>query len=382
MRLSAAATILLLASCVESNIESSAPAPQSENTPVAAEATDPAPNPSTDPTPSPTATPTPDPTPTPMPDPTPTPSKPVLPPACDALSARDSAVAMYALPDAGEAPFQAALAKAKSHIEVMVYLMGRGAILDALKAAPANHVTTRVILDQSQASANQKYFDELKNAGAEVHWSDTGFTYMHAKVLVVDGETAVITTGNYSKQFSIDVERNFVAVLEDEQDLEDLTEIFEADWAKRTPALDCTRLLVSPVNSKDRLLAHIASATTTLDIESMQFADWSVRYAVKDAKNRGVAVRVLLADPSWIDANTSAATWLKGIGVEARWMKTPHVHTKAITVDGTKSYVGSINLSSTSLTKNREVGIITDDAAAVFVVENTFNTDWPTATAF
>ena len=346
------------------------PITEAPGDPEAEETTDPDPAPS--PTPTPTPTPTPDPKPTPQP----------LPPACDMLSPRDSAVAMYATPEAGEAPFQAALARAKSRIDVMVYLMGRGAILDALKAAPALHIPTRVILDYSQIDANQKYFDELVAAGAEVHWSDSAFTYMHAKVMIVDGEIAVLTTGNYSKQYSIEKERNFVTVLEDAQDLEDLNEIFDADWTKRTPDLACTRLIVSPVNSKDRLLAHIKSATSTLDIESMQFADTSVRNAVKERKLAGVTVRVLLADPNWITANASAATFLKGLGIEARWTKTPPVHTKAISVDGKTAYVGSINLSSTSLTKNREVGIVTDDAAALHVVTNTFAKDWANATPF
>lgn len=50
-------------------------------------------------------------------------------------------------------------------------------------------------------------------------------------------------------------------------------------------------------------------------------------------------------------------------------------------VDGQRAYVGSINLSWTSLTKNREVGLVVGEPANVATMETTLEKDWATASA-
>ncbi len=299
---------------------------------------------------------------------------------CNATDPRDIAIEVVPTPEAGEQPYLDALASAQQSIDVEIYLMGYGGILDTLKAKAQAGVHVRVILDQYKKDTNQKYFDQLAAAGAEVKWSSPEFTYQHAKFLLVDSEVFVISTGNFSKQYSIDLERNFVATDRDPADLIDLAALFEADWAGQALAMPCTRLVVSPINSRDRIIELIASATSTLTIESMQFADYKVRDAVKARVQAGVDVRVLLADVSWIDANASAVSFLKGLGVTVKWI--PHLHTKAIVADGVRAYLGSENLSQTSLDKNREVGVVMTDASSVAPIVSTFESDWATGTTF
>jgi cardiolipin synthase A/B len=300
---------------------------------------------------------------------------------CNATDPRTVPVEMFATPEAGEAPYVDALATAQHEIRVQVYLMGYGGILDTLKAKAQAGVAVKVILDRAKIDTNQKYFDALVAAGAEVHWSDARFTFQHAKFFVVDDRVAVMSTGNYSKQFSIDLERNFAIVDRDPADLLDLVELFDADWAGSPPTtMACTRMVISPINARDRILALIASAQSTLLIESMQFADTDVRAAVKARIDAGVDVRILLADPSWIDANASAATFLRGLGVEPKMI--PHLHTKVIVADGARAYVGSENLSWTSLDKNREVGVIVTEATSIAPLVATFEADFTAGTVY
>jgi cardiolipin synthase len=301
------------------------------------------------------------------------------PTACEATSPRSVAPAVFALPDAGEQPFLETLGRAQSSIRVMVYLMGYGGILDTLVAKAQAGVKVQIILDQGQVDTNQKYFDQLTAAGAEVRWSDPQFPYMHAKTIVVDGVEALVSTGNFSKSYSIELERNFVARVADPDDVAVLVALFDADWERLTPALDCTRFLVSPVNSRARLLALIDSATSTLTIESMQFADAEVRTHVAARQAAGVAVRAILADTAWIDANVDGAAFLAAHGIEARSI--PHCHVKALVADGARAYIGSENLSQTSLNRNREVGLVVTEPEAVAVVTGTFERDWAVGTA-
>ena len=302
-------------------------------------------------------------------------------PACDALSPRTVPLEVHVLPDEGEAPLAGELAKATRTIRVMVYEMGYGAVLDALKERAGKGITVSVILDVGQKSINQKYFDQLTQAGAAVHWSDPRFPYMHAKTYVVDEAVAVISTGNYLVS-NVLKERNYVAIDRDADDVATVVSLFDADFAGKEPDLTCTRLLVSPLNARDRLLALIDSATKTLDIESMQFADTAVRTAVANRVAAGVTVRVILADPGWIDTNTDAAAFLAATKVPAKYLTSPTIHVKAIVVDGARAYVGSENVSYTSLSKNREIGLISDQVDMIATMNKTFESDWAKGTSF
>jgi phosphatidylserine/phosphatidylglycerophosphate/cardiolipin synthase-like enzyme len=311
-----------------------------------------------------------------------TPSAPPPPaPACEVSVPRTSPIELSVLPEAGAAPFTSVLERATRTIRVMVYLMGTGPILDTLEAKARAGVDVRVILDVGQKGVNQKYMDRLAAAGADVIWSDPQWSYMHAKTLVVDEAEAVVSTGNYD-QYHMASERNYAMHDTDPADVDVLVKLFDADFTRTSPDLSCTRLVVSPVNSRDRIVALVASAKTSIDVESMQLADADVRDALAERAAAGVTVRALLADPGWIDANASAAAFLAAHGIEARSMKKPGVHVKAIVVDGAAAYAGSENLSYTSLSKNREVGAIFDEPANVAAMQATFTTDWASATPF
>lgn len=299
---------------------------------------------------------------------------------CNATDPRPAPVEVVPTPEAGEQPYVDALQAAQHSIDVEVYLMGYGGILDQLQAKATAGIPVRVILDRANMDTNQKYFDALTAAGAQVKWSDPGFVYQHAKFFVIDNQTAVISTGNFSKTYSILLERNFVATDRDPADLADLHQLFEADWAGAALQMPCTRLVVSPVNSRTRILDIINSAQTTLDIESMQFADAAVRAAVKARVQAGVTVRALLADASWISANTYAAQYLKDLDVPVKWI--PHLHTKVLVADAARAYLGSENLSSNSLDNNREVGLIVTDAASIAPLTTTFESDFASGTPF
>jgi phosphatidylserine/phosphatidylglycerophosphate/cardiolipin synthase-like enzyme len=299
---------------------------------------------------------------------------------CNATDPRTVPVTIAATPEAGEAPYLEALAGAQHSISVEIYLMGYGGILDQLVAKAQAGVEVRVILDQYKQTTNQKYYDQLVAAGAQVKWSSPQFTYAHAKFLIIDDQTALVSTGNYSKSFSIELERNFVATDRDPADVADLVQLFAADWAGQPLTMPCTRLVVSPINARERILAVIAGAQTTLDIESMQFADTEVRQAVAARIAAGVQVRALLADASWIDANADAAAFLGNLGVTVKSI--PHLHTKAMVADGTTAYVGSENFSYTSLEKNREVGLIVVEPSSIEPLHATFEQDWAIGTSF
>lgn len=128
------------------------------------------------------------------------------------------------------------MAGAKKSVHVLLYQMGAGPILDGLVAAARGGLEVRVILDVSQKPVNERFKTQLEAAGAQVIWSDPQFSFMHAKVLIVDKSVAVVSTGNYAAT-QLDAERNYVMTDTDAHDVEALGSLFAADFGRTAPDL-------------------------------------------------------------------------------------------------------------------------------------------------
>ncbi len=301
--------------------------------------------------------------------------------ACRPDGPRTVPLQIWVLPEAGSAPLVEAIGGAQESLRVMIYELGEGPILRALEREARSGVPVRVVLDGARMEANQRYHDRLLDAGAEVRWSSPRFAFTHAKTMIVDGAVAMISTGNYGASY-LETERNYVVRDADADDVDTLVRVFDADWRSRRPNLRCTRLVLAPDNARERLLALIDGATETLDIESTELSDAAVRAAIAERAAAGVAVRVLLADAGWIEANGYAVAFLAKRGIPVRSMASPAVHVKAIVVDGRRAFVGSENLSENSLSNNREIGLITLEPPILATIAATFAKDWASATPF
>ena len=298
--------------------------------------------------------------------------------ACTPESPRPNDVEVFALPDAGTAPFVNEIAKAKSSIRLMIYELSSKPIVDALIDRAKAGVDVQVIFDKDEKTINQPAFDALEKAGAECKWSLSKFSYMHAKAFVVDDAVAVITSSNFVTGY-MSRERNFVAIDRDADDAKSLAAVFDADWNNRYASASCTRLVISPNNSRARIVSFIDSATKSIRVESMQLQDPAIRKALADKQAAGVKVEVILADPRWITANNDAATFLKASNIAVRSLSYPDVHTKSIVIDGEKAYLGSENFTTVSLFRNREIGIVVTEKANAQLMNVTFTADWASA---
>ncbi|MBI2897575.1 MAG: hypothetical protein HYY06_28715 [Deltaproteobacteria bacterium] len=304
--------------------------------------------------------------------------------ACEATDPRAVEVTVNAQPDTGPGPLVDLVRSARASIDLSVYLIGtNNDVYDAL-VEKAAEVDVRVIVDGR--STRQRTLDALVRAGARARTQPEEFVYVrygpfyHPKFAVVDRQRAWVSTSNLLEPY-MSSERNFDAFDDDPEDVADLQEIFDADWEDRSPDVDCTRLVVSPDNSRERILAFIDGAASSLLVESMQLADRRVREHLAARAAEGVEVRVILANACWIWDNIDAATFLAGAGISARWMSEYDAHVKMMVADGRTAYLGSVNMSRNSIDRNREVGLILDDPPALEVMATTFEHDWSVAGA-
>ena len=292
-----------------------------------------------------------------------------------------------------------AINNATTSVYMTMYQIDNTNVINAMNARAHAGLDVQAILDGSSTnmSGNMAAYTSMHNAGVNVVWSNPTFTYTHEKTVIIDGSTAWIMTMNANTS-SPEYNREYLAIDTDAADVTEATQIFTADHAMQsiTPS---GGLVVADTNAQSKLVALIASATTTLDIEVEEFSDLDsngIVDAVAAAAHRGVTTRVVLADEEpFVTSAMTAITQVKGEGAHVvvsgpqsgeGTASNLYIHAKAIVVDcanGTcaKAFIGSENFSTGSVKYNRELGVIFDQASEVMKVETAINTDFGHGTA-
>ncbi|MBK3576158.1 cardiolipin synthase [Streptomyces sp. MBT65] len=278
---------------------------------------------------------------------------------------------------------------ATSSLDMTMYELEDTTAVNDLIALEKKGVTVRVVLDRAHQSANGSAYTALTNAGVGVVWSPSSFVYTHQKTITVDATKSLVLTGNLTSQYYA-TGRDYGVFTDDTRDVAAIEKVFNADYAGTsiTPT-DGDHLLWSPTDSRSRLLTVINAATKTLDVEELEFSDSTVVNAIVARVKAGVTVRVVLETPSSYASEVSAVEAAGGTVVGYSDPDGFYIHAKAMVADYGLSTqeveAGSMNISSNSLSNNRELGIIltgTGVAQSVATtIETTFKSDYAGGTA-
>lgn len=287
---------------------------------------------------------------------------------------------VYVLPDDGYSPILDEIRNARCTIDLSMYLLTDPTVIESLKDARNRGVRIRVILEREPFGTwgtQQEQMDTLVALGAEVRWSPERFNYSHAKYMVLDSQTVVISNQNFT-QSAFTRNREYGVVSTEPSVVAQAQAIFEADWNDRSelPAWDA--LVVSPGNARHEVLALINNSQVQLWMYAEVLRDEEVTQAMNAAADRGVDVR-LLVNPSIDSADAPYFLDAMSHGVQIRELEQPYVHAKAMIVDGQAVLIGSHNYSYTSLDLNREVGIVLTDMATIEKATAVYERDWTRA---
>lgn len=301
--------------------------------------------------------------------------------SCEATSVRAAPVEVVVTPDDGDARVVGLIVAATTSIDVTIYQLSSRRIVAALEDAARRGVAVRVLQEPDETIAG--IADELRAAGVQHRPSPDAFRLTHQKTMTFDHHLTFVFSGNFDRH-GFAGGRNYGILDQDPDDVADFDELFTADWTGRAPSIACTRLVVSPVNARARVLDLIDAASATLDVETMYITDRAVEAAVVAAHDRHVAVRVLFNDPAHgIGDATPSARRLTARGIEVRRSGPMFVHAKLIVADGASAFVGSENFSPSSLDQNREAGLVVSSADAdVSRITAAFQSDWKAAAIF
>jgi cardiolipin synthase len=305
-------------------------------------------------------------------------------------------------------------------------------VVQALIDAAHRGVSIRVIVDQGQYGSGsssqqiQQTVGAMRNAGIQVNLSSTAFCVTHQKTFVIDGPASGFA-GSAGKALILSLNlmpgyfggtRDYAVVTGDPGVVQEVSRVFDSDFAlpdpqtgcayaytpattspppsaSDTPALGQASLLFSPINSKPKLLEIIGGARQSLSLTTEELGDDDMICALQAVALSAArpAVRILLSGDT--GSNAAAVKTLLGLGLtnlSIRVMpgvpppssdpsfQTPlYMHGKQVIADGARAFVGSENLTNTSLIQNRELGTFFTDPGMIGRLQATFTSDFTTA---
>jgi len=194
--------------------------------------------------------------------------------------------------------------------------------------------------------------------------------------------------------------RDFATANADLQILDELERLFQNDWTysaevgqppppfNPTARISGTDLMISPVNSADRLVRLYQKAKRTLDVYTELLGNLTLESELFAAVKRGVRVRLIApaqvngATPEIQQLQTDSLEALAAAGVHVHVSgpqesaQLPYMHARAAVVDDSIAYLGSVSLSPDSITFNREMGLISQHPLLVNGLEAQFQSDY------
>lgn len=307
----------------------------------------------------------------------------------------------------GDAAFPAMLAAingAKSRVAFESYIFESGTtggqFVAAFEAAATRGVEVRIVIDGLGAKkVEQRDLERLEKAGCKIGWFNQVGDYSkfeevnyrtHRKELVVDGDVAFVGGMGVADQWAFDVKdakqwRDTMVEVRGPAAV-NIEAAFNENWIETggivepdilthpaSPKGPTHSIVVwsSPTGGTNGLkllyLMAIASARKTIDIQSPYFVtDESTMWSLRDARRRGVRIRVLTegdvtdAKPVKFASRAQYETLLQ-LGIEIYEYQPAMMHTKALMVDGVLSIVGSANFDNRSLELNDEINVAVFD---------------------
>jgi phosphatidylserine/phosphatidylglycerophosphate/cardiolipin synthase-like enzyme len=150
------------------------------------------------------------------------------------------------------------------------------------------------------------------------------------------------------------------------------------------------QVFVEPAAGEAPVVHAIQGAQRSVWVEVYLLTDHTVIYALEDAAQRGVDVRVLLELNPYGSGTTSPTQTLQelqtaGVKAEGADSAYHYTHEKAMIIDGATLFIMTANLTKSGLggssyAENREYGVIDTAAADVGEATSIFQADWQRTT--
>jgi cardiolipin synthase A/B len=273
-------------------------------------------------------------------------------------------LSLFIEPEEGREPLLRRIS-ASNKVLTEVYLLSDPEIITAIASRSG-----QILLEEHPFGGNNLNQKTKTMLGSLVSWTNPAYALTHAKFMVFDNQAVCILNLNLTKT-AFTKNREYNICSENKADVAEATNIFLADAGRQEYQPTDPHLVVSPVNSRGKLTALINSAQKTLDIEVEVINDDQLIELIA-AKAKSIPVRLITPDKKSVD-NPAVPN------VQTKTLSSPYPHAKLIIADLSRAYTGSVNLSTQSLDRNRELGILVSQPDIIQRLNETFAKDWESA---
>lgn len=284
---------------------------------------------------------------------------------------------IYYLPEENKSVYDF-IDKAEKNIDITIYMLSDKTIKNKLIEKNKNGVTVRIILEKTPfggGSINYKTFSEFTKEKINIKYSNPEFSLTHAKYIIIDKKEALIMTSNLTYS-GLHSDRDFVIFENDKSIVDDLNLLFENDFNYKKYVPKNSSLVISPINSRNKLELLINNATKDIKIYAENIGDKKIENLLIAKLKKGISVKIIVPDSKLIASNKEYLDRLEKAGAKIFNLKKPYQHAKILIIDETVMYLGSVNFSRQSMEENREVGIITINKSSINKVLEVFNKDF------
>jgi cardiolipin synthase A/B len=268
-------------------------------------------------------------------------------------------------PDAGVAPVVNAINQATRTIDVLIFRLDRVEIARALEAAVARGVHVRALTAHANRGGTKnlrKLEMHLLAAGVTVSRTADDMVRYHGKMMILDSRIVHIYGFNFTG-LDMQKSRSFGIVTKNRKLVKEAAKLFDADFERQPYKAGYDRLIVSPVNARERLAAFIKGARRQLLIYDPQVSDDAMLRLLTQKIADGVEVRIIgKAESKW--------------RVKSEKYPGKRLHIRTIIRDGRRAFLGSQSLRRLELEKRREIGLIITDGSVIREMTSIFETDW------
>jgi cardiolipin synthase len=291
---------------------------------------------------------------------------------------------LIVLPDDSAQPILDAISTAKKSLRIKMFALSDPRILEALIATHQRGIKIRVMLNPARRSGeiqNKGSRSVLREAGIDVLDANPAFDVTHEKSMVIDDAKAFIGSLNWEPE-NFEKTRDYAVATTDAEEVREVIDCFEADW-RREPfePRKSSNLIWCPGPGRQRIAQFIDGARHSLFVQNERYQDAIIVEHIVRAKLRGVKVHVMTRPSHSLRAEklvegVGELRLMQDVGIPIHKIKHLKLHAKMLVADRSRAIIGSINLTSGSFDKRRELGIRLTDRAIVSTLWKVVHEDW------
>jgi len=269
-------------------------------------------------------------------------------------------------PEMGIKPLLNAIQSTQHSLDLVMYGFTDQSLLNAILQKKKEDKAIKIILEAKpykSESENNKVIAAFNQQDIAWQGQLPFFRLIHQKTLILDNDKAIIMTFNFTHS-TFKNERNVGLVIDNPKRVKAIQTIFDADWNHVQAINTDADIILSPNDSRDKLLTLIQKAKHSIRIYAQNISDYKMILALENAARRSVNVEIITSNEN-----------VKLSQVHVYYNKKFIIHAKILMIDNKIAVIGSINLTRASLDNNRELSVITRDANVIAELNALFDQD-------